>query len=99
MAARHPGRRQRIATLAPNTRYTWRVRSVYQGESGPWSNAASFVTLDPAIVNLVATKEGLSPHEVETLLNTQSGLLGLSGLTNDMKVLEEELKEHDDERI
>jgi acetate kinase len=55
--------------------------------------------LDPAIVNLVATKEGLSPHEVETLLNTQSGLLGLSGLTNDMKVLEEELKQHDDRRV
>src|SRR4051812_13668883 len=55
--------------------------------------------LDPAIVNLIATKEGLSPHEVETLLNTQSGLLGISGLSNDMKVLEEELKEHDDRRV
>jgi acetate kinase len=55
--------------------------------------------LDPSIVNLIAAKEGLSPHEVETLLNTQSGLLGISGLTNDMKVLEEELKEHDDRRV
>jgi acetate kinase len=55
--------------------------------------------LDPAIVNLIATKEGMSPHEVEMLLNTQSGLLGISGLTNDMKVLEEELKEHDDRRV
>ena len=55
--------------------------------------------LDPAIVNLIATKEGLSTHEVETLLNTQSGLLGISGLTNDMKVLEEELREHDDRRV
>jgi len=36
---------------------------------------------------------------VETLLNTQSGLLGVSGLTNDMKVLLEELKEHDDRRV
>ena len=55
--------------------------------------------LDPAIVNLIATKEGLSAHEVDALLNTQSGLLGISGLTNDMKVLEAELKEHDDRRV
>src|SRR5579871_5965662 len=55
--------------------------------------------LDPSIVNLIAIKEGLSPHEVETLLNTQSGLLGISGLTNDMKVLQEELNEHDDRRV
>jgi acetate kinase len=55
--------------------------------------------LDPAIVNLIATKEGLSPHEVESLLNTQSGLLGISGLTNDMRVLQQELKEHDDRRV
>ena len=41
--------------------------------------------LDPSIVNVIATKEGLSTHEVETLLNTQSGLLGISGLTNDMR--------------
>jgi acetate kinase len=55
--------------------------------------------VDPAIVNLIATKEGLSPTEVETLLNTQSGLLGISGLTNDMRVLEGELKEHEDRRV
>ncbi len=55
--------------------------------------------LDPAIVNLIATKEGLSPHEVEMLLNTQSGLLGISGLTNDMRVLQQELTEHDDRRV
>ena len=54
--------------------------------------------LDPAIVNLISTKEGLSLHEVEGLLNTQSGLLGISGLTNDMRVLQAELKEHDDRR-
>jgi acetate kinase len=54
--------------------------------------------IDPAIVNLIAGKEGLSPHEVESLLNTQSGLLGISGLTNDMRVLQAELKEHDDRR-
>lgn len=55
--------------------------------------------LDPAILSLIAAKEGLSPTEVEALLNTQCGLLGISGLTNDMKVLLQELQEHDDRRI
>jgi acetate kinase len=55
--------------------------------------------LDPAIVGLIAAKEGLSTHEAETLLNTQSGLLGISGLTNDMQTLEQELREHDDRRV
>ncbi len=55
--------------------------------------------LDPAIVGLIACKEGMSPPEVETLLNTQSGLLGISGLTNDMRELLAELKEHEDRRV
>ena len=55
--------------------------------------------LDPAIVNLIANKEGMSVSEVENLLNTQSGLLGLSGLTNDMRVLQSELKDQDDRRV
>ena len=55
--------------------------------------------IDPAIVNLIAAKEGLSPHEVDMVLNTQSGLLGISGLTNDMRGLQQELKEHDDRRV
>jgi acetate kinase len=55
--------------------------------------------LDPAILTLIATKEGMSAHEVETMLMTQSGLLGISGLTNDMRVLQEELKDHDDRRV
>ena len=55
--------------------------------------------LDPAIVSVVARKEGMSLSEVDSLLNTQSGLLGLSGLTNDMRELQAELKEHDDRRV
>ncbi len=55
--------------------------------------------LDPGVVNLIASKEGMQPHEVEGLLNTQSGLLGISGLTNDMRVLQEELRLHDDRRV
>ena len=55
--------------------------------------------LDPAITGLLACKEGMSPSEVETLLNTQSGLLGISGLTNDMRELLAELKDHNDRRV
>jgi acetate kinase len=55
--------------------------------------------LDPAIVSVIARKEGLSSSEVDTLLNTQSGLLGISGLTNDMRELQAELKDHDDRRV
>jgi acetate kinase len=54
--------------------------------------------LDPAILDYIAGKEGLGLHEVEALLNKQSGLLGISGLTNDMRELIEEADEHDDRR-
>src|ERR1700756_5671102 len=55
--------------------------------------------VDPAIVGLIGRKEGLSSSEVDTLLNTQSGFLGISGLTNDMRELQAELKDHDDRRV
>ena len=54
--------------------------------------------LDPAIIDFVAAKEGLNAHEVETLLNKQSGLLGISGLTNDMRELLDEARENNDRR-
>ncbi|MBI3650673.1 MAG: acetate kinase [Acidobacteria bacterium] len=54
--------------------------------------------LDPAIVDWLAAKEGLSAREVETLLNKQSGLLGISGLTNDMRDLLDEARENNDRR-
>ena len=40
---------------------------------------------DPAILDFVSVKEGLSLHEVDSMLNKQSGLLGVSGLTADMR--------------
>src|SRR5687767_2035461 len=54
--------------------------------------------LDPAILEFIATKEGLSTGEVETLLNKQSGLLGISGLTSDMRELLDEAREQNDRR-
>ena len=37
-------------------------------------------------------------NEIDALLNKQSGLLGISGLTNDMRDLLEEAREHQDRR-
>lgn len=54
--------------------------------------------IDPAIIDFISSKEGLSSHEVETLLNKQSGLLGISGLTNDMRELLAEAHENNDRR-
>lgn len=54
--------------------------------------------IDPAIIEFVSSKEGLSVEEVESLLNKQSGLLGISGLTNDMRELLAESKENNDRR-
>jgi acetate kinase len=54
--------------------------------------------LDPAIMEFIAAKEGLSTREIETLMNKQSGLLGVSGLTSDMRELLAEEREENDRR-
>jgi acetate kinase len=43
--------------------------------------------VDPAVVGHLVRKEGLSVDEVERLLNERSGLLGVSGLSRDMREL------------
>jgi acetate kinase len=43
--------------------------------------------LDPALVGFLARKENIFAEEVERLLNTRSGLLGISGISQDMRVL------------
>lgn len=54
--------------------------------------------IDPAIIDFIGAKEGLTSQQVETLLNKQSGLQGISGLTNDMRELLEEAHENNDRR-
>jgi acetate kinase len=54
--------------------------------------------LDPAILDFIGAKEGMSSGEVETMLNKQSGLLGLSGLTADMRELLAEEDANNDRR-
>jgi len=43
--------------------------------------------LDPSLPLFLARRLSLTVDEVESILNTQSGLLGLSGLSNDMRDL------------
>ena len=43
--------------------------------------------LDPAIIMHVMRKEELGPWEVNALLNKHSGLIGVSGVSNDMRSL------------
>ncbi|OGR47809.1 MAG: acetate kinase [Elusimicrobia bacterium GWC2_65_9] len=54
--------------------------------------------VDVSVIEYLSHKEGLSLPEMITLLNKQSGLLGLSGLTSDMRELLEEEKENGDRR-
>src|SRR5437867_2052758 len=54
--------------------------------------------LDPSIVEFLSHKEGMNLSEIDMMLNKQAGLLGLSGLTGDMRELLEEAAENKDRR-
>ena len=54
--------------------------------------------IDPSILEYLHHKEGFSLSELDTMLNKQSGLLGISGLTNDMRDLLQEERLHQDRR-
>lgn len=46
-------------------------------------------SIDPAVIPFVMEKEGLSSREVDTLMNKKSGVLGVSGISNDFRDLDE----------
>lgn len=54
--------------------------------------------VDPSVIEFLQHKEGLTASEALTLLNKESGLLGVSGLTHDMRELLAEESEHGDRR-
>ena len=54
--------------------------------------------VDPAVLQYLIEKEGFTSSQIDTILNRQSGLLGISGLTNDMRELLAEEREHGDRR-
>lgn len=45
--------------------------------------------LDPSVVTFIMEKENLSPREMETMLNKESGFIGISGISSDDRDLEE----------
>jgi acetate kinase len=54
--------------------------------------------IDASILHFLFHKEGMSFDEVDALLNKHSGLLGISGLTNDMRDLLDEERTNQDRR-
>ncbi len=51
-------------------------------------------SIDPAIVPIIMKKEGLTPDEMDTVMNKKSGMLGLCG-TSDNRTIESRAKEGD----
>ena len=49
--------------------------------------------MDPAVVLYIMDKEKLSPAEMNTLLNSKSGVKGISGISNDMRQITEKAEE------
>jgi acetate kinase len=54
--------------------------------------------IDPAVVFYMLREMKLSPEEAERILYSKSGLLGVSGLSNDMRTLREKAPAHADAR-
>ena len=45
--------------------------------------------IDPSAVTFLMQKEGLTPAETDTIMNKKSGFLGISGVSSDMRDVEE----------
>ncbi len=45
--------------------------------------------LDPAVITFIAEKEGKTIKEIDSMLNKESGVLGISGLSSDFRDLED----------
>ena len=55
--------------------------------------------LDPAIILQIMHKEELTPNDATTLLNKHSGLIGVSGISSDMREIEEEYENNERARL
>jgi acetate kinase len=55
--------------------------------------------MDPAIILHIMAKEQLTGGEMNTMLNKHSGVLGISGLSSDMREIEENYETHERARL
>ncbi len=56
-------------------------------------------SLDPSVVTFIMEKEGLSPAEMDAILNKKSGMLGLSGVSSDDRDVTAAAKEGNERAI
>ena len=52
-------------------------------------------SVDPAIITAIMEKEGLSPREMDQVLNRESGFLGVSGTSGDLRDLKQVIRHGD----
>ena len=55
--------------------------------------------LDPSIVTFLMRKEGLTPDEMDAILNKESGVLGISGVSPDFRDIEKEADEGNERAV
>ena len=54
-------------------------------------------SVDPAIVTAIMEKENLTPAQMDRMLNRESGILGVSGVSGDLRELKEVIKYGDEQ--
>lgn len=53
-------------------------------------------SIDPAIIPIIMKKEGLTPDEMDTVMNKKSGMLGVTQKTSDNRTIENDAKNGDE---
>ena len=54
-------------------------------------------SVDPAIITAIMEKENLTPAQMDRILNRESGILGVSGVSGDLRELKEVIKYGDEQ--
>ncbi len=51
--------------------------------------------IDPSVITFIMEKENLTAEEVLNILNKKSGMLGITGLSNDMRIIDAAAEKHE----